>query len=233
VLCSQTTVAQASWSLRSFALAALVGDSGPWPRISPIQESKRVHGFPMTEPSPDKEALLIRIASGDSDAVGACLQRYGALVWSVVGKAWKDFSTIEDLVQEIFIDVWKSAGRFDPGKASEATFISTIARRRVIDRRRRMGRAPELALIEDHEVGQEDSELERIDHCDEAQVVHEALAELKPDQRKVILMAVVDGLTHSEIATVTGMALGTIKSHIRRGLDQTAQKLRAARGNAK
>lgn len=186
--------------------------------------------LPMTQPSPKSEALLVRIARGDADAVGACLERYGAMVWSVVSKGWKDFSTIEDLVQEIFIDVWKSAGRFDPERASEATFIATIARRRVIDRRRRVGRSPELELIEEHEVGQEDSELALVDLGDEAQLAHEALGELKPDQRRVILMSVVDGLTHSEIATATGIPLGTVKSHIRRGLDQAAQKLRSARG---
>lgn len=184
----------------------------------------------MTEPSPKRDALLVRIARGDADAVSACLERYGAMVWSVVRKAWKDFSTIEDLVQEIFIDVWKSAGRFDPEKASEATFIATIARRRVIDRRRRMGRAPEHELIEQNEVGQEDAELSRVDLGDEAQLAREALADLKPDQRRVILMSVVDGLTHHEIATATGIPLGTVKSHIRRGLDQAAQKLRSARG---
>jgi RNA polymerase sigma-70 factor (ECF subfamily) len=186
----------------------------------------------VTEPTPEADPLLVRIACGDADAVGACLKRYGPLVWSVVSKAWKDAATIEDLVQEIFIDVWKSAGRFDPAKASEATFIATIARRRVIDRRRRLGRAPELELIEDHEVSQEDAGLSNVDLGDEAQLAREALIDLKPDQRRVILMSVVDGLTHNEIATATGIPLGTVKSHIRRGLDQAAQKLRSARGGA-
>ena len=186
----------------------------------------------MTEPSTKTEALLVRIARGDADAVGACLERYGAMVWSVVRKAWKDYSTIEDLVQEIFIDVWKSAERFDPEKASEATFIATIARRRVIDRRRRLGRAPEQELIEQHEVAREDPQLSSVDLEDEAQLAHEALDDLKPDQRRVILMSVVDGLTHNEIATATGIPLGTVKSHIRRGLDQAAQKLRSARGRS-
>ncbi len=197
------------------------------------ERSKPADWFTMTDSSPKADDLLVRIARGDADAVGACLERYGAMVWSVVGKAWKDFSTIEDLVQEIFIDVWKSASRFDPSKASEATFIATIARRRVIDRRRRIGRSPELELQEEHDVGREDTELSRVDLGDGAELAREALADLKPDQRRVILMSVVDGLTHNEIATETNIPLGTVKSHIRRGLDQAAQKLRTARGTSR
>jgi len=187
----------------------------------------------MPEPSPKKETLLERIAGGDASAVDECLQRYSPLVWSVAKKSWSDVGTIEDLVQEVFIDVWKSAGRFDSEKASEATFIATIARRRVIDRRRKIGRDPVEALAEDDDVGAEDEGLSSIDLGDEARLAREALSELRPEQRRVILMSVVDGLTHPEIATATGIPLGTVKSHIRRGLDQTAQKLRAAREEAK
>ncbi|MFT7669799.1 MAG: RNA polymerase sigma factor (sigma-70 family) [Planctomycetota bacterium] len=198
--------------------------------MSPGPRIERVSLFSMIDPTPREDALLVRIARGDADAVNACLERYGSLVWSVVSKAWKDYSTIEDLVQEIFIDVWKSASRYDPEKASEATFIATIARRRVIDRRRRLGRSPEIAAIEGTDIPQEDTELARVDHGDEARLAHEALAELKPDQRRVIMMSVSDGLTHKEVATATGIPLGTVKSHIRRGLDEVAQKLRSAQG---
>ena len=98
--------------------------------------------------------------------------------------------------------------------------------------RRRVGRAPELELIEENMVSQEDTALSSVDLRDEAKLARDALADLKPDQRRVILMSVVDGLTHIEIATTTGIPLGTVKSHIRRGLDQAAQKLRSARGRA-
>ncbi len=189
----------------------------------------RAKSLRMTAPSPKRDSLLLRIASGDADAVGACLDRYGSLVWSVVKRAWNDAATVEDVVQEIFIDVWNSAARFDPEKASEATFIATIARRRVIDRRRRAGRAPVEEPVEEVEMSFEDRGLSGVDMGDEARLAREALEALKPDQRRVILMSVVDGLTHSEIATATGLPLGTVKSHIRRGLEQTAQELRAAR----
>ncbi len=183
----------------------------------------------MSKPSPKQDGLLVRVAAGDADAVGECLERYGPLVWSLAKKLGQDISTIEDLVQEVFIDVWNSASRFDAERASEATFIATIARRRVIDRRRRIGRAPTQEPVEELELSSADDSLEQVDLGDEARLAHEALAELKPDQRRVILMSVVEGLTHPEIATATGIPLGTVKSHIRRGLDQTAQRLRSAR----
>lgn len=159
-----------------------------------------------------------------------CLDRYGALVWSVVRKAWVDVATVEDLVQEIFIEVWSSAERFDPERASEATFIATIARRRVIDRRRRVGRRPDFESVEDVEVGIEDDALSSVDVGDDARQARAALDELRPEQRKVILMSVVEGLTHPEIASATGLPLGTVKSHIRRGLEHTAKRLRSMRG---
>ena len=227
--CAQLQVTR--WpSLRMLAAIPWFGDdrvrAAPGVRPSVVRHPEP----PMSEPNPQSEPILIRVARGDADAVGACLDRYGPLVWSVAKKAWDDYATIEDVVQEVFIDVWKSADRFDPEKASEATFIATIARRRVIDRRRRAGRAPVQELIEESTASVEDAGLEQVDLGDEARLAREALSDLKPDQRRVILMSVVDGLTHPEIVSATGIPLGTVKSHIRRGLDQAAQKLRSARG---
>lgn len=185
-----------------------------------------VSGSNMTDVT-TPEALLPRIASGDPDAVGACLQRYSALVWSLARRFWSDVATIEDVVQEIFIELWRCADRYDPLKASEATFIATIARRRMIDRRRRTSRAPLIEDVMDQDIGVRDESLDQVEISDEARLAREALDQLRPEQRKVILMSVVDGLTHPEIASKTGLPLGTVKSHIRRGLDKAAQLVRS------
>lgn len=207
--------------------AGLVHDDPP--RSSGVRNRRdQPEASRMTQPS--AQPLLSRIAAGDGAAVKECLDRYGALVWSVVRKAWVDVATVEDLVQEIFIEVWSSAERFDPERASEATFIATIARRRVIDRRRRVGRRPDFESVEDVEVGIEDDALSSVDVGDDARQARAALDELRPEQRKVILMSVVEGLTHPEIASATGLPLGTVKSHIRRGLEHTAKRLRSMRG---
>ncbi len=220
---------QATLESQGLGVVAFAQETHDSARIQRPRSDARLR---MTNQAPDQESLLQRIARGDAEAVGACLKRYGPLVWSVASKAWRDAATIEDVVQEVFIDLWKNAERFDPERASEATFIATIARRRVIDRRRRIGRSPEQEAIEDNEVSAEDPGLSQVDLSDEARVAREALGNLKPDQRRVILMSVVEGLTHQEISTSTGIPLGTVKSHIRRGLEQAADKLRAARGGS-
>ncbi|NOT29683.1 MAG: sigma-70 family RNA polymerase sigma factor [Planctomycetes bacterium] len=176
------------------------------------------------------ELLLPRVARGEADAVQACIARYSALVWSLAKRLSRDVTALEDLVQEIFIDIWKSAGRFDPSQASETTFIATIARRRVIDRQRQAARAPKLEVVEEASASREEPGFAQIDLGDEARRAKAALALLKPEQRRLILMAVVEGLTHAEIATATGIPLGTVKSHIRRGLEQTAELLRPTAG---
>lgn len=189
----------------------------------------------MHDRSAAPEPLLPRVARGEAAAVEACLARYAPLVWSLARRLVRNPSVLEEIVQEIFVDVWKSAGSYDPGRASEATFIATIARRRVIDRQRRAARAPEAEVLDEETVAVADEALERVEQRDEAGRAARALATLRPEQRRVILMSVVDGRTHEEIATATGMPLGTVKSHIRRGLDRAARLLRGrggARGSA-
>jgi RNA polymerase sigma-70 factor (ECF subfamily) len=158
--------------------------------------------------------LLARIAAGEQDAVRECLSRYGNLVWSIARRF--DPSEAEDAVQEVFLDLWKSADRFDPQIASEPAFVTMIARRRLIDRRRSRGRRPtveagaELPVVVD--------EGNRPDTCAEANQAARALATLRPEQRQVLLLATCHGLSHGEIASETGMPLGTVKAHVRRGL---------------
>jgi RNA polymerase sigma-70 factor (ECF subfamily) len=184
----------------------------------------------MQERQAAPELLLPRVARGEPAAVEACLQRYAPLVWTLARRLARDTAALEEVVQEIFIDVWRSASRFDPALASEATYIATIARRRIIDRQRRAARAPEHELLEEGSLASEpEPGFAAVEARDEARRAALALERIRPEQRRLILMAVVDGLTHEEIATTTGLPLGTVKSHIRRGLDRTAQILRAAR----
>jgi RNA polymerase sigma-70 factor (ECF subfamily) len=81
-----------------------------------------------------EQAILQRIASGDRTAVDDCLKAYGGLVWSIARKMLRNTEEAEDAVQEIFIDIWKNAERFDASRASETTFVAMIARRRLIDK---------------------------------------------------------------------------------------------------
>jgi RNA polymerase sigma-70 factor (ECF subfamily) len=169
------------------------------------------------------ESVLARVARGDSKAVRECIDEFGGLVWAIARRMTRSRADAEDAVQEIFIDVWKSAGRFDAAQGSEKVFITTIARRRLIDRMRR-GRMNHLM---DSEESLEDVRWAEPGNDGEIRVEAEraaaVVARLRPEQRKVLRMGLLEGMTHSEIATATGMPLGTVKTQMRRGLIQVRQ----------
>ena len=93
-------------------------------------------------------SVLQRIASGDSDAVRECIEQYGALVWSLARRLSRTASDAEDATQEIFLDIWRSASRFDATQGSDKVFIAMIARRRLIDRLRKTTAEPPMDPVE-------------------------------------------------------------------------------------
>lgn len=175
-------------------------------------------------PEPKTESVLARIASGDASAVQECLDLYGNLVWSLARRFTRSAAEAEDAVQEVFLDVWKSAARFDATRASEKTFVAMIARRRLIDLLRRSEARPELVPIPEHLDFADDTH-ERIEQTAELSTAERALAALRPEQRRVLLMSVYQGMSHGEIVSATGIPLGTVKSHIRRGLAEVRSAL--------
>jgi len=169
------------------------------------------------------ETVLARVARGDANAVRECIDEFGGLVWAIARRMTRSRADAEDAVQEIFIDVWRSAPRFDASQGSVKVFITTIARRRLIDRMRR-GR---MARLSDPEEVLDDARWAEPGNGGEIRVEAEraaaVVARLRPAQRKVLRMGLLEGLTHSEIAKLTGMPLGTVKTQMRRGLIQVRQ----------
>ena len=96
--------------------------------------------------------ILQRVARADAAAVDECLNAYGGLVWSLARRLCRKHEDAEDAVQEIFVEIWRKAEKFDPDVASESTYITMIARRRLIDRFRRRSREPNTALINEEMV---------------------------------------------------------------------------------
>jgi RNA polymerase sigma-70 factor (ECF subfamily) len=162
--------------------------------------------------------LLHRVASGDSAAVRECIDRYGGLVWSLARRYSGGTAEAEDAVQEIFLDLWRSAARFDPAVSSETTFVAMIARRRLVDQRRRNKRAPQTESLADTPTPAELGAAARVEDSAEASLAAAALAQLRPEQRLILVLATCHGLTHEEIAKTVHMPLGTVKAHARRGL---------------
>ena len=163
-------------------------------------------------------SLLQRIASGDSAAVRECIEQYGALVWSLARRLSRSPSDAEDATQEIFLDIWRSAGRFDATQGSDKVFIAMIARRRLIDRLRKSTAEPPMDPVETLESVAWSDPGTAPEICVEAEQASRALAELRPEQRQVLEMGLLRGMSQSEIADRLGLPLGTVKSFMRRGL---------------
>jgi RNA polymerase sigma-70 factor, ECF subfamily len=171
-----------------------------------------------------KPSVLSRIAGGDSSAVRECMDQYGALVWSMSRRMSRTTADAEDATQEIFLQIWRCAGRFDESKGSEKVFIAMIARRRLIDRLRKTTVDPPMdSSIEVLESIAWSDPGTSPEDCLEAEQARCALAQLRPEQRQVLELGLLHGLTQSEIATRLGMPLGTVKSFMRRGLTRVRE----------
>ena len=178
-------------------------------------------------PSPTL-TVLQRVARGDPAAVQECIELYGGLVWSLARRLAPGGADLDDVVQEIFITLWKTAHRFDPAVAHESIWVTTVARRRGIDwKRRQSRRASEMESLDalpSSRPGQD----ELAERGDEARRAVEALAQLRQEQRTVLELAVAHGLTYEQVAARLGWPIGTVKTHARRGLQRVRELL--ARG---
>jgi len=178
------------------------------------------------------ESLLKRIARGDEAAVAEVMEQYGSLVWAIARRLTRNPSDAEDAVQEIFTDVWRSAHRFDPAAGTEKVFITTIARRRLIDRMRRIANRVQTDSVDVlDELGFHTPDT-AAEIGVEAERAARVVAQLRPEQRRVIELGLLQGLSHSDIASVTGMPLGTVKTFMRRGLIQVREMMGVTPGEA-
>jgi len=164
--------------------------------------------------------LLKRVARGEQEAMRACIDQYGGLLWSLARRLFASTADAEDAVQDAFVSLWQNAERYDEEKGSEVVFVSMIARRRMIDARRKSSRRQrsmqEIKLLKQPEVALTHSDL--LERDESVHRVVAALHTLSSEQQKAITFAIHYGLTHEQIANLLGMPLGTVKTHIRRGL---------------
>ena len=171
---------------------------------------------------PTDPSILQRVAIGDRTAVGDCIEQYGKLIWTIGRRYLRDTTDLEDVTQEVFIELWQTANRFDPTQGTEATFVALIARRRVIDRLRK--RLAERARLKTQSIEQvEEIGVSRADSLiwgEEFERIVSCLEKLDAVRRKVLILHVRDGHSHVRISDALKVPLGTIKSHARRGLLQ-------------
>jgi RNA polymerase sigma-70 factor (ECF subfamily) len=169
--------------------------------------------------------ILPRVSQGDRTAVAECISRYGGLVLSLA-KRFSDVRTdVEDGVQDVFVALWRNAGRYDASVAREITFVAMIARRTLIDRRRKQSRRPAPGPLPESIYAATPDPSESLEQADEAARAAGALAALEGDQRRVLMLSIYQGLTYDQIARATGLPLGTVKTHARRALIRLRREL--------
>lgn len=155
--------------------------------------------------------LLRRIEAGDRAALAELYDQHAPLVNALCLRILRDRAEAEEVLQEVFLQAWRQAGRYDPARGSVASWLAVIARSRALDRlRRRAARreAPEEAIPVEVEMPR----------AAEAIAVRDALRALPPTQRRALELAYYEGLTQVEIAARTGEPLGTVKTRMRTAL---------------
>lgn len=174
-------------------------------------------------PQPEGASVLERVAHGDSRAARECIDRFGGLVWSIARRLSCARADVDEVVQEIFADVWRSAARYHPEQGSEEVFITMIARRRLIDRMRRAAqRGRARASDENDSLGWGDQS-NSANVCNEGRAARRCITWLRPELRMVLELGVLQGLSSSEIAHRLHMPPGTVKTMMGRGLIQVQE----------
>lgn len=163
----------------------------------------------------DEAGLITRIRAGDESAMADLYDRYSGIVYGVALRVLGNTSAAEDVVQEVFLQLWRNPQAFDPDRGKLAPWLAVIARNRAIDLLRKRPMEDDIdELPISTGVDLEDEASQRL----AIGKVRGVLGQLPADQRKLLEMAFFEGLTHTEIASKTGEPLGTVKTRIRSGL---------------
>lgn len=161
--------------------------------------------------------LIRRVVDGDERALAVLYDRYASVVYSVAKRILNDAAAAEEILQDIFYQLWRGAGSFDPARGSLPAWLLVTTRNRAIDRLRRRGRAT-AEPIEESPIPSALNLESAVARNELMSRVMVALHALPAGQREALEMAYFEGLTHSEIAQRTGEPLGTIKTRLRTAL---------------
>jgi RNA polymerase sigma factor (sigma-70 family) len=191
-----------------------------------------------TERSRELAGLLSRTALGDRAAFAQLYERTSGHLFAVLLRVQRDRALAEDLLQEVYVNVWRAAGGFDAMRSQPLTWLTSIARNRAIDSLRRTQTQPQL-LSTTREVDDDDDSPDAVERapddspgpldlldraCDERQL-HRCMDGLSASQRQSLALAFYDGLSHAEVAEHLCQPLGTVKSWLRRALQTLKQCL--------
>jgi len=164
---------------------------------------------------PNDTSMVLAIRSGDESAMTRLYDRYSSIVYSVALRVLGETGAAEDVLQEIFMQLWRNPGLFDASRGNLGAWLAVVARNRAIDALRR--RRPDED-IQDVTVSVNHDMSAEADRSRAMQRVREVLSGMPAAQRQALELAYFEGLSHTEIADKTGEPLGTIKTRIRAGL---------------
>ena len=203
-------------------------------RGEPTQTARMIMA---SEPQPSddnrhgaQKELLAAMARGEKQALAGLYDQLSGPLYSLAYRMLGDTGEAQDLVQDIFLQVWRSAATYDPGRGTVFTWMATLTRNRAIDRIRMRKRRSELLAnaapeLQPAALGGEADSAGSLWLREKSAAVRAALADLAPDQQQAIELAYFSGLTQQEIAAKLSEPLGTIKARIRRGLLRLKDRL--------
>lgn len=183
--------------------------------------------FKMTPP-PDEPALVYRIASGDGEALTRLFDLHSPVALGLLVRILGDRAEAEEVLQEVFLQVWTQADRYDADRSSPRGWLLMLTRSRALDRLRRRDarrRREEETAEEEARLTVEPRGTERLEAAERQSRVSSALGSLSPEQRHCIELAFFEGLTHTQIAERLKAPLGTVKSRILLGMSKLRQVL--------
>jgi RNA polymerase sigma-70 factor, ECF subfamily len=177
----------------------------------------------------EREAdLMSRVAGGDGEAFARLFEVHAPVALGLLIRILGQRSEAEEALQEVFVQVWTQADRYDEGRATPRGWILMLARSRGLDRLRRrssLQRREEAAAEGAYEAADPPVGTERLENHERRHRIHSALGLLTPEQRRCIELAFFEGLTHTEIAKRLETPLGTVKSRILLGMNKLRQAL--------
>jgi RNA polymerase sigma-70 factor, ECF subfamily len=170
------------------------------------------------QPADELGSLLALVARGDPDAYAAVYDRMAGQILGVVLALVRDPAQSEEVAQEVLLDVWRSASRFDPELGSAAAWVMTVAHRRAVDRVRSEQKAAERELRVASASIAYDEVTEAVEARLDRERVRRCLGSLTELQRECVTLAYYGGYTYREVAGLLGVAVGTVKTRMRDGL---------------
>lgn len=195
------------------------------PRSRPLQSRRdsAILALVAVDSVVSDDALIVEVARGEKAALSALYDRHVSVMSALAHRILGNPRDAEDLIHDVFVEVWQRAGDFDPARGSVKTWLLVRVRSRCLDRKKSPAVKKRRAMPQEEDVGGEDAR----DHADAAldgQKLHAALEALPKDQRSVLVLGYFEGLSSSEIAVRLDIPIGTVKSRVSAAL----AKLRAS-----